>query len=574
MSGRRIFEDSNGAYSGLAEYVYSTPASIFYTLVDPTNLNVVGGRATGKTTDIIAGRSIRIQRSMPGAYFAFVGDYYSNLLSNTVPSMIKGWNDLGLVEGKHYVTNEEPPKHFAKPYKKPMNYKHTVSLKNGCFYKLVSLDVISSAAGDSYQHLKGDEVKYFPKAKLDKLLPANRGERLTYGGSPYYLGKTFTTDMPNILAPNEYDWILDEEKNMDPQQIELILRTSLIVNEIKDDLLKAFVKKDKNEFEKQKRSLYRWNQRLIKARNNSTLFHMVSSFVNADILELRWFENQLESLGIEVFKSAILSMKQEISQGEKFYPKLKDHHLYDDGLLITFFDNYTFGDEPQITSRALKYIQHNKKLEGSMDFGDMMSLIIGQQQGNIQRILKNIYTLPPENETDLAFKFCKFFQHHQYKVLDLYFDRAGNKYKKIQRDFATMFKKAVEGMEINGIKQNWRVNLMSEGQGTIYQYTEFMVANQILEENNPRLPKIQIDSGQCRELISSMQLAKQILKSDREGNKSLHKNKSSEHLPPSRLPMFSTNLSDAFKYYICRPQYMRLCKETVGSNNPYAPKMH
>ena len=572
--GRRIFEDANGEFGGKAEIVYSTPAAVFYQLIDPTNLYVVGGRATGKTTNIIADRALRIVKALSGAYFAFVGDTYANLLSNTVPSMIKGWNDLGLEEGKDYVTNQEPPKHFKKPYKKPLSYKHTISMQNGSFFKLVSMDVVSSAAGDSYQHVFGDEVKYLNKQKLDKLLPANRGERLTYGGSPYYLGKTFTTDMPNLLAINEYDWILDQEENMDPERIELILRTSLIVNDIKIEMVKAHLNHDMNEFIKQKRSLYRWNQRLLKVRYDSTLFHTVSSFTNIDNLELRWFEAQLESLGEEVFKSSILSMKQEIAQGEKFYPKLADHHFYDEGKIIDFFDNYSFGENVDITSRALRYIEHNKKLEAGFDIGLMMSLIIGQPQGKYQRILKNIYTLPPNNETDLAYKFCKFFKHHQYKVLDLYYDRSGNSWKQIGRDFATSFKNAVEAMEIDGVKQNWRVNLMSEGQGTIAQSTEFMVANQIFGETNPRLPKILIDSEQCMQLKSSLLLTQQILKTDKDGNKTLHKNKSSEKLPISRLPMFSTNMSDAFKYYICRKNYIRLCKETVGSNNPYSPKMH
>lgn len=104
--GRRIFEDANGEFGGKAEIVYSTSAAIFYQLIDPTNLYVVGGRATGKTTNIIADRALRIVKALPGAYFAFVGDTYANLLSNTVPSMIKGWNDLGLEEGKDYVTNQ------------------------------------------------------------------------------------------------------------------------------------------------------------------------------------------------------------------------------------------------------------------------------------------------------------------------------------------------------------------------------------------------------------------------------------------------------------------------------------
>ena len=571
--GRRIFEDTNGKFGGKAEYVYSTPAAIFYQLIEPTNLIIVGGRGLGKTTNIIADRSLKIIKSMPGAYFAFIGDTYTNLLSNTVPSMIKGWNDLGLKEGVHYVQNQEPPKHFKKPYKKPLTYKHTVSIFNGCLFKLVSMDVVSSAAGDSYQHGFGDEVKYLNKVKVNKLFPAIRGERLTYGGSPFYIGKTLTTDMPNILSPNEYDWILDYEENMDPKKIEYTLRASIIVNEIKFELLKAFEEKNVNEYLKQKRSLYRWNERLIKSRNKNTLFHTVSSFTNIDNLELKWFENQLED-GIEAFKSSILTMKQEIAQGEKFYPKLADHHFYDEGKIIDFFDNYNFGETVDITSRALRYIEHNKKLEAGFDIGLMMSLIIGQPQGKYQRILKNIYTLPPNNETDLAYKFCKFFQHHQYKVLDLYYDRSGNSWKQIGRDFATSFKNAVEAMEIDGVKQNWRVNLMSEGQGTIAQSTEFMVANQIFGETNPRLPKILIDSEQCMQLKSSLQLTQQILKTDKDGNKTLHKNKSSEKLPISRLPMFSTNMSDAFKYYICRKQYIRLCKETVGSNNPYSPKMH
>ena len=80
-------------------------------------------------------------------------------------------------------------------------------------------------------------------------------------------------------------------------------------------------------------------------------------------------------------KSSILSMRQEIAQGEKFYPKLADHHFYDEGKIIDFFDDYSFGENVDITSRALRYIEHNKKLEAGIDFGLMMSMVIGQPQG-------------------------------------------------------------------------------------------------------------------------------------------------------------------------------------------------
>ena len=86
--------------------------------------------------------------------------------------------------------------------------------------------------------------------------------------------------------------------------------------------MKAWVKKDSAEYDRQKRSLYRWHQRLAKVRINSTLFLMVSTFANADILKLEYFQEQLKSLGPEQFRPSILTMKHEVKQGEKFYPYL------------------------------------------------------------------------------------------------------------------------------------------------------------------------------------------------------------------------------------------------------------
>ncbi|MEI7487460.1 MAG: hypothetical protein WCJ72_08635, partial [Chryseobacterium sp.] len=471
MASNRIFEEANGTYKGNAEYQYVNSAGMAMEVIDPTNLYVVAGRATGKTTQIIARRSVRVIKALPGAYFAFVGDYYTNLLSNTIPSMIKGWNDMGLKEGVHYVTNERPPASFKKSYKKPLTYKHTISWYNGCFFKLASMDVISSMAGDSYQHAFGDEVKYVDKNKLDKLLPAVRGEKMRFGHSHYYLGKTFTTDMPNILNSNEYDWILDQEKNMDPEQIKIIVQASLVVNDIRRALTKAYIKKDELEYNRQKKSLHRWNQRLAKIRLNSTLFTMISTFANADILQLDYFKGQLKGLGPEQFRPAILTMKHEIKQGEKFYPYLTAKNFYDDGLLLQFYDNIGFGEQIVLTSDGLKYINKRQKLEAGADFGDMISLVTGQEQGWLQRILKDFHTLE-QSETVIAENLREFYKNHGNKVLDLYYDRSGNANHKTKRDWANALKNAIES-ENSKISSKWTVNLMSVGQATIYQEEEF-----------------------------------------------------------------------------------------------------
>lgn len=78
-----------------------------------------------------------------------------------------------------------------------------------------------------------------------------------------------------------------------------------------------------------------------------------------------------------------------------------------------------------------------------------------------------------------------------------------------------------------------------------------------MQEEIPSLPKIYIDKYQCRHTISSMGVAKQIVKPNAKGVRQIFKDKSSEKLPLSKRPLFSTNLSDAFKYLICRPDWIK-----------------
>ena len=73
------------------------------------------------------------------------------------------------------------------------------SVYNGYFFVLGSLDQPSSLAGNSFQHRFGDEARLLKKKKLDRSTPALRGEYAAFGHSVYYMGNTFTTDMPNIL---------------------------------------------------------------------------------------------------------------------------------------------------------------------------------------------------------------------------------------------------------------------------------------------------------------------------------------------------------------------------------------
>jgi hypothetical protein len=227
------------------------------------------------------------------------------------------------------------------------------------------------------------------------------------------------------------------------------------------------------------------------------------------------------------------------------------------------YDNYDklgLRDEWTEASTELRYMDHGAVLEGGFDAGNMMSLVIAQQQASTIRVLKNFYTLTPQWLDDLGKKFTTFFAGHTMKVLHLYYDRAANQYSKSGKDFASQIKEAIE--KHDGVYTGWHVKLMSRNQGDITHAQEFDLMIQLMGERHPKLPKLLIDQYQCRELKSSLENAPLIIKT-RGDKRSIQKDKSSEKtLPQERLPLESTNFSDAFKYLICRPEWLAIASNT------------
>ena len=240
--------------------------------ISPKNLHLVSGRGTAKSTDILADRSIDICYDMPRAMFALVSDTYVNALTNIVPKIIEGWRERkGWIEGVHYVTDERPPDHFNIPYSPILNYKHTISIHNGCFFNIGSMDQVSSLAGNSYQHIFGDEAKYLNPNKLKKLMPARRGFP-EVAHSIYYRGLTFTTDMPNVTE-GDFDWILDNEKNMDIEKMKLALRAGSVLNEIRHEFYEACRKKaPQHKIDLIQKNYTRWYMKWMQTRVDSTIY--------------------------------------------------------------------------------------------------------------------------------------------------------------------------------------------------------------------------------------------------------------------------------------------------------------
>ena len=264
------------------------------------------------------------------------------------------------------------------------------------------------------------------------------------------------------------------------------------------------------------------------------MFLIVSSYVNVDILSPQWFADALSSQLSDV-KAAILSMPPRIDKGQQFYPNLGERHFYTDGNLATVEKTLGFRDAEDC--RLLRHLNSNRVLEMSMDFGNMLSMLIAQDDGRTLRILKEFHSLPPEWVRELADKFLHYFEPHKQKVVKFYYDRSGNNYKGSNQSMANQVKEAIE-RDATGRPTGWRVQLMSIGQGNIPMSDEYAFMRELMTGHNARLPQLQIDAIHCRNLKASLELAKTTVDSKGRIGKDKSAEKSSDH---KRLPHLRTS---------------------------------
>lgn len=521
-------------------------------LMKPKNLFAIVGRGGAKTTDILATRTIQQAYELAGAPVGLISDTYTNLQRNIIKALVESLNMKGWVEGIHFVIGKEPPSHFKKPNHAVIGWKHTIAYYTGMVDHCLSLDRASIGAGNSYVAIKGDEAKYLKPDMVANLTKAIRGYR-EYSKSPFYRGMTFTTDMPDVSRIGQYDWILSQSKRMDKKNIMDLLKVSFIVNDLNKELVVAMQAGNVQTITSVRRRLANWVSKMNKCRHGSTFFYIASSFINADILTAEYFVDEFSS-NIDDLSASIFSIEPRISSGDRFYSSLNESHFYSDGN-----DGYwseEFGINDNEDCRILRHLKLNKPIDMGLDVGKMNSLCIAQDDKDLYRILKFMYKLKPHTLKDLAKDIVSYFKHHRNRNINLYYDRSANKYEPgADSTNAEYFKKCIE--EQDGNPTGWNVTLKSLNQANIESNLEYRFMEQMLGGSNRKLPKVNIDQYACKLLKSSLETAPtKIMK--KKGASIVVKDKRSETLPTSKLPFESTNPSDAFKYLMCRRDWLKL----------------
>lgn len=497
---------------------YQNLAQILVTIIDPNKFIGVEGRATGKTTGIVAPRTLRVAHGMPREQSIISHKSFVALLTNVVPSLLASYRaDVKmpdgsvrpqLIEGLDFVVGKKDlPPHFQKPRYPILEPERCIVFANGHVLRAVAIDRADSIAGSSIVHAFFEEMKYSDPEKLrSRVIPAIRTSRIGAGSEAHkhhlHGGFTGVSDMGRVSI-GESNWFTEYEDQMDPQLIEDIISLALYINKAQVNI-QSGVNVDINTTR-----IKKWTPLLTDLRKQCTFYQRVSTFINRDVLGFDFFKTQLETLQMSEFLSAICSIGDRNRDNLFFDLWDEEKHTYDDGYIYSAVEKLNLIETCTIDASYLKYYNPTEKILLGYDPGNFASMVAAQtyHKDNSLRVLKEFFVFHPADIPELAAAFSDFFAPAaRNRLVELYYDRAGNK-KNDRRMNETDARELKAELE----KRGWTVRLKSLGQRTIFYWEHYKLWKRLLAETERNIPRIRIDSNECPYLVSAMYCCKKVV---------------------------------------------------------------
>jgi hypothetical protein len=464
------------------------------------------GRATGKTTGILADKSARLLNSMPRCKGVIVAATFQQMLDRTLPPLIAGWESLGYKEGVHFIKCCKPSKEWiAKwnwlgPYHKPISYEYIICWYNGAIIQLVSQDRPGSSNGTSVDFIIGDELKLLKHDRLtNELFPANRGIRLDFKNNPHHHGMTFTSDMPIGTAGR---WILNKKHDMDPVKLQQILHFETLKYNINLKILECKNRKHLSVYESQINDI---NYLLGFIKIGFTYYHEASTLSNLHGLGIDYIKSLIRDLSKFEFSTAILN-QEPIKLEDGFYPDLKDDDVSDGGhgYLSYNYENtfdkhgYNFDKLKNLNDcRKDGDVQRGEPLHIAIDYNRRIWPIVTAQVHNISngkqlRIVNSMDVLAPNGVKQLIDKWCEYYKGHDRHLVFFWYDHTalGGIGEPVKDEI-------VRYLRANG----WAVIEKYIGQASEHEAKYRLIGNIL---RNETLWRININRDNCNLLLRSM----------------------------------------------------------------------
>jgi hypothetical protein len=386
---------------------------------------------------------------LPRAKGFLAGLTYTQLTSNTVPAMENAWQAHGLREYDsksgfgHYVKGKRPPAEWIKSYQPPSNYENVITFLNGYTIQMLSMDRAELARGGNYDFGHIDESALMKEEHVNKILrPMIRGNIYRFSDQHH---QTFC-DYTSVPWLPSGQWVF---------------KTEDLAKESPDE---AFFLE-------------------------STAYDNVAVLGEKYLRDLRNGMTPLE-WDVEVMNKRLTKLPNS------FYPSFNEEKH---GVWKTF--TYTHDDKTGLTLAIDSDRDPARELELSFDFNaGFTSVIVCQENGREFRSLDALWVKQSETTVldALVTKFCDSYESHERKHVVIYGDRNGNN-KQVGANL-TFYQTIQQGLAARG----WTSVLMVQGLDPDHRLKHIAI-NEMLAENNPRLPLMRFNRNKCKFLMISIQ---------------------------------------------------------------------
>lgn len=500
-----------------AIYLTSQKVTNPYSLVECWIKTIVleWARGTGKST-ILGWYVKEAVKQMPKATGIIVGETYQQILSRTLPSTKAGLDMFGIYEGIDYVVGKcGKSLGFEMPFQSPDKWDNVIHFSNGFIWILVSNDLPNAGRGINCSIVIGDEAALLDKERLfNNVQTCNRS---TCGGlyedQPLCNAEIYAS---SVAMTEKGQWFTD---------------------------LEALAKKEP------------WK----------VLFISAPAIVNKHNLSKDWFERMKDNAPSQMHYDAEIRNIRPSKVTNGFYPSLdpKKHYYryaYDNEYLQRVGVNAKKKDFNCL--QDTDYMK-SKPLIMSIDWGNIITMKIAQDQTERYRALKTFYVTSPKIIDDIIDEeFAPYYEEKKKhnNVIELYYDRNGNNNQANSR--LTFAEQAIAALKRNGWKVIVKVRKGSENPP---HNEKFIVINYLLKYGGTNgLPEVQINENNCNDLIISLENAPAL-----PGNKpnTVVKDKRSEK-SKTTPQQHATHFSDTFDiplYWRYRKKVLKLITERKDS---------
>lgn len=524
-------------------------------LADTQDMYFELGRGSGKTTHILGPRIDRVQNSMPGSVMVFLASTYKAIFENLVPGIMEFFGEH-YEDGIYYSVGKRPPSHFKTCRTLITDWKNTISFVNGSVIQFVSCERPERANGKNIAHLFMDEMLHIKQRVVDEnVKPALRSKSTVYYDSPYFMGITGTTSTPNIET--DEDWFLQYEAQCDAEKIRTIEQLALELDHRIYLLDCARLKGDDDAVRKLTTYTGRIENLLKTLRRGTTFYLRASSFSNIRVLGIDYIRKQIDSTIDKAMLNTSIFAVRENRVKDMFFGKFSSMYINSDSYNLSRIERLSIDSQTHFTCADMQHCDLTSPLYIGYDPGPFTSLVVAQysRDKHIFYVLKDLYVYWPEQQTELAEHFDRFFSPMRNRQIFLHYDRAGNQrdpqWKKYKEYFGDSSDTDAFTLRDSLHNLGYSVTLMSLGQRTIFYREHLQLLSRLFSGEKDssvrgkRVIEILIDENECEALISS--IYNSPLK--RHGGE-VQLDKSSEKLPYEQQAFYSTQIASAFMYLL------------------------